>query len=51
MSLMIETQDELLLGSRVAIGSNFGLDIEGLREISKEGDQATQIQLNGRLNW
>ena len=46
-----QNEDELLLGSRFAIGSNFGLDIEGLRKIGKEGDQKTQVQLNGRLNW
>ncbi len=46
-----QTEDELLLGSRVAIGSNFGLDFEGTRKISTRRDEASKLQLNGRLSW
>ena len=46
-----QTEDELLLGSRVAIGSNFGLDLEGTRKISSVGDKASKFKLNGRLKW
>ena len=45
------TADKLLLGSRISIGSNFGLDILGTREISSEGDETAQIKFPGQLNW
>ena len=45
------TADELLLGSKISIGSNFGLDIEGIRELRTSGDETSKLQLNGRLNW
>ena len=46
-----QIEDELLLGSSVLIGSNFGFDLEGIREISAAGDEASKLQLNGRLKW
>ena len=46
-----QTEDELLLGSRVAIGSNFGLDFEGTREIGNSRNEASKFKLNGRLKW
>ena len=46
-----QIEDELLLGSSVLISSNFGLDLEGIREISTTGDEASKLQLNGRLKW
>ena len=46
-----QTEDELLLGSRVAIGSNFGLDFKGTREISTSKDEVSKFKLKGRLKW
>ena len=51
MSFDDQTEDELLLGSKVTIGSSFGLDLEGTRELSSAGDEASKFKLNGRLKW
>ncbi len=46
-----QIEDELLLGSSVHIGSNFGIDLEGIKEIRTAGEEATKLKINGRLSW
>ena len=46
-----QQSDELLLGTRVSIGSNFGFDVEGSQEIGTEGSNTSKVQFNGRLSW
>ena len=46
-----QVDDELMLGTRVKIGSNFDFDVEGSQEIGTEGSNPTKVQFNGRLSW
>ena len=46
-----QVDDELMVGTRVSIGSNFDLDVEGSQEIGTEGSNPTKVQFNGRLSW
>ena len=43
--------DQLSLGTRVSIGSNLNLDLEGTRAINTQESEVTKYQLNGRLTW
>ena len=47
----VQADDKLLLGTRVSIGPNFGLDFERTGTISSLDSEATRYQLNGRLSW
>ena len=46
-----QSDDELLLGTSVSIGTNLGFDLEGVREIKTEGEEATKYQFNAHLRW
>ena len=46
-----QIEDELLLGSSLIIGSNFGLDLEGINKLSTNEVESSKLQLNGRMNW
>ena len=46
-----QQNDELLMGTRVSIGSNFGFDVEGSQEIGTEGSSTSKVHFNGRLSW
>ena len=46
-----QVDDELMVGTRVSIASNFDLDVEGSQEIGTEGSNPTKVQFNGRLSW
>ncbi len=46
-----ESDDQLMLGSSISIGSHLSLNLEGTRAINSQESQATKYQLNGRLSW
>ena len=46
-----QADDELLLGTSISIGANFGVDIERAGKIGTPEDVATKYQINGRLTW
>ena len=46
-----EADDNLLIGSRVSIGSHLNLDLERTGVINTQEPEVTKYQLNGRLSW
>ena len=46
-----QSDDELLLGTSVSIGTNLGFDLEGIRKFKTEGEEATKYQFNAHLSW
>ena len=45
------TDDELLLGTSVSIGSSLGLDLVRTEKLVAPDSEATKYQFNARLNW
>ena len=46
-----QSDDELLFGTSISIGSNIGLDLERTNKIGTPHSKMTKYQINGRLNW
>ena len=46
-----QQQDELMLGTDISFGSNFGFDVEGSREIGTKSSIISKVQFNGHLSW
>ena len=46
-----QADDELLLGTSISIGANFGVDLERAGKIGTPEYTATKYQIKGRLTW
>ena len=46
-----QSDDELLLGTSVSIGTNLGFDLENTRKIGNKGTKEMKHQFNARLSW
>ena len=46
-----QTQDELLIGTKVLFGNNMRFDLQGGQEFGKRELNATKLQLSGRISW